>query len=127
MDIHDKHMETVLCAMFAFCEVTDPADSDLYKGELMRKTDLATIETDLRGRGLKAPAAKPLVCGITQSALMAEGFLSAASFQRTTHVLAEASLTRRIDEMTGLKENVIVGQTIPVTGDALAERADAGA
>ena len=114
-----------MCAMFAFCEVTDPADADLYESEVVRKTELDAISARLANDGLRTSETKPLVSGITQAALMADGFLSAASFQRTTAVLAEASLVQRIDEMNGLKENVIVGQTIPVTNEALAERAGA--
>ena len=51
--------------------------------------------------------------GITKASLSTESFISAASFQETTRVLTEASITGRIDDLRGLKENVIVGRLIP--------------
>ena len=119
VDLHDKHIEIVLCAMFSFCEITDPGDTAFMEGEIARTTSFHDANLKAQQSGGRSAAAKPQVCGITQAALMADGFLSAASFQRTIHVLAEASLKRTVDEMKGLKENVIVGQTIPVTPDAL--------
>jgi DNA-directed RNA polymerase subunit beta' len=51
--------------------------------------------------------------GITRAALHSESFISAASFQETTKVLADASLAGRRDNLGGLKENVILGHLIP--------------
>ena len=51
--------------------------------------------------------------GITKASLQTESFISAASFQETTRVLTEASITGRVDDLRGLKENVIVGRLIP--------------
>lgn len=51
--------------------------------------------------------------GITQASLHTKSWISAASFQETTKVLNEASINGKIDYLTGLKENVIVGHLIP--------------
>ena len=56
---------------------------------------------------------EPLLLGITKASLSTESFLSASSFQETTKVLTEASLSGKIDYLTGLKENVLMGRLIP--------------
>ncbi len=113
VNLHNKHIEVILKSMFAFCEITDPGDTELIEGEVIRHSRLATLNRSAVQTDRRPAAARPLVCGITTSALMADGFLSAASFQRTTSILADASLTRSEDRMCGLKENVIAGQLIP--------------
>ena len=65
-------------------------------------------------QGSIAPSAKVfLLLGITKAALNTHGFISAASFQETTKVLTEASLSGKVDSLIGLKENVIMGRLIP--------------
>ena len=55
----------------------------------------------------------PLLQGITQASLHTKSWISAASFQETTKVLNEAAIAGKVDELLGLKENVIVGHLIP--------------
>ena len=112
VDLHPKHIEIALSPMFAFARVTDPGDTDLLEGETARRSHIRELNSQLADNQ-KPVEAETLIYGITRSALLADGFLSAASFQRTTGILADASLTGITDAMTGLKENVIAGQLIP--------------
>jgi DNA-directed RNA polymerase subunit beta' len=57
--------------------------------------------------------AEPLLLGVTKASLSTDSFISAASFQETTKVLTNAAMAGRIDHLTGLKENVIMGRLIP--------------
>ena len=103
-------------------KITDIGDSaDLKVGQLIGKKELAGINekieliggTGATGRKPKPATAKTLLLGITKASLWSESFIAAASFQETTKVLTEASLAGKIDELHGLKENVILGHLIP--------------
>ncbi|MEN9282383.1 MAG: DNA-directed polymerase subunit beta [Bacteroidota bacterium] len=101
--------------------VTDPADSKLKYGQIIDKRVLREINADLKKnekQGAKSRTAEPaigepLLLGITQASLTTESWLSAASFQETTRVLADASAAAKMDKLLGLKENIILGQLIP--------------
>jgi DNA-directed RNA polymerase subunit beta' len=102
-------------------KVKDAGASALAAGQLVGKKEFARERARLRAAGEALPVgvrpvpatAAPLVLGITRAALAAAGFLAAASFQETTRVLAAAALAGRVDELTGLKENVLLGRLIP--------------
>jgi DNA-directed RNA polymerase subunit beta' len=91
------------------------------EGDVVTKEELAGINekvemlggTPAKGRKPKPATAKSLLMGITKASLKSDSFISAASFQETTKVLTEASLASKIDELYGLKENVILGHLIP--------------
>jgi DNA-directed RNA polymerase subunit beta' len=97
------------------------AGTELQKGQVVSKEELAGINEKLEtlgaakatGRKPKPATAKTLLLGITKASLQSESFIAAASFQETTKVLTEASLAGKIDELCGLKENVILGHLIP--------------
>ncbi|MFN4907443.1 MAG: DNA-directed RNA polymerase subunit beta' [Bacteroidota bacterium] len=101
--------------------VTDPGDSKLKFGQIIDKRVLREINADLKKgdkQGAKSRTAEPsigepLLLGITQASLTTESWLSAASFQETTRVLADASAAAKMDKLLGLKENIILGQLIP--------------
>jgi len=102
--------------------ITNPGDSsDLEVGQVVSKKELASINEKIEmiggesatGRKPKPATAKTLLLGITKASLWSESFIAAASFQETTKVLTEASLAGKIDELHGLKENVILGHLIP--------------
>ena len=57
--------------------------------------------------------AKPVLMGITMASLGTESFISAASFQETTRILAEAAISGQVDHLIRIKENVIIGKLIP--------------
>jgi len=94
---------------------------NLQEGQVISKEELAAINekvemlggTPAKGRKPKPATAKTLLLGITKASLKSESFIAAASFQETTKVLTEASLAGRIDNLCGLKENVILGHLIP--------------
>jgi DNA-directed RNA polymerase subunit beta' len=120
--INDKHIETIVRQMLRKCIITYPGDSKFLVGEqveegiMLREND-KLIEED------KEPArATPMLLGITKASLATESFISAASFQETTRVLTEAAVSGKLDELRGLKENVMVGRLIPAgTGFAYHE------
>ncbi|MHC4561014.1 MAG: hypothetical protein ACYS80_27340 [Planctomycetota bacterium] len=95
--------------------------TDLEEGDVIDKEELAKINEKVemiggvsaKGRKPKPATAKTLLLGITKASLGSESFISAASFQQTTKVLTEASLAGKVDELRGLKENVILGHLIP--------------
>jgi DNA-directed RNA polymerase subunit beta' len=112
--LHDKHIELIVRQMFKFVEISeDTGDSEFLEGQVLEKLDVETENERLEAAG-KSPAAwKPKLMGITKSALSTKSWLSAASFQHTTHVLTEASIAGKVDDLIGLKENVILGKLIP--------------
>jgi DNA-directed RNA polymerase subunit beta' len=100
--------------------IKDVGDTDFVIGESIEKWTFEEENRRMR-REEKGPAvAEPLFLGITRAALITESFISAASFQETTKVLTEASLQGKVDQLRGLKENVIMGRVIPAgTGLAM--------
>lgn len=121
--LHDKHIELIVRQMLKYVEVTDPGESRLLEGQILEKWDVEAMNERLIAEG-KAPIAwKPLLMGVTKSALSTKSWLSAASFQNTTHVLTEAAIAGKKDELIGLKENVILGRLIPAgTGSDFVRR-----
>jgi DNA-directed RNA polymerase subunit beta' len=102
--------------------ITDKGDSDkVTLSQVLSKKEVKELNSVLKKKsktGIKSretiPAtANAVLLGITQTSLTTESFISAASFQETTRVLTDASIKGKVDNLTGLKENVIVGQLIP--------------
>jgi len=93
--------------------VTDPGDSQFLLGENVVKWRFENENETLVQEGKKPATAQPLLLGITKASLNTESFISAASFQETTKVLSEASIAGKVDELKGLKENVIMGRLVP--------------
>ncbi|MDY7017461.1 MAG: DNA-directed RNA polymerase subunit beta' [Nitrospirota bacterium] len=118
--IHDKHIQVIVRQMLKRVLIKDVGDTDFIVGESIEKWTFEEENRRMR-REEKGPAvAEPLFLGITRAALITESFVSAASFQETTKVLTEASLQGKIDQLRGLKENVIMGRVIPAgTGLAM--------
>ena len=118
--IDDKHIETVVRQMLQKTEITDVGDSTLMSGEQIYTKDLLEINKKLEAKKLKPASGNPILLGITKASLQTKSFISAASFQETTRVLTEASVSGRRDTLEGLKENVIVGRLIPAgTGSVM--------
>jgi len=111
--INDKHIEVIVRQMIKRAEIHDAGDTSFIKGEQVEYA--AIIEENLRvEKDGKMPATfERQLLGITKASLATESFISAASFQETTRVLTEASVSGKSDELRGLKENVIVGRLIP--------------
>jgi DNA-directed RNA polymerase subunit beta' len=110
--INDKHIEVIVRQMLQKVEITDSGDTTLLVGEQCDREEMDSENAKLPEGGRFA-AGKPVLLGITKASLQTKSFVSAASFQETTRVLTEAAVQGKIDTLTGLKENVIVGRLIP--------------
>lgn len=111
--INDKHIEVIIRQMMRKCIITDPGDSRYLAGEQAEYVRVLDENDKLLAEGKRPIQYERLLMGITKASLATESFISAASFQETTRVLTEAAVSGRVDELRGLKENVIVGRLIP--------------
>ena len=118
--INDKHIEVIVSQMLRKVEITAPHDTTFLTGEQVdRDVFEAENEKTIAEGGVPAES-NPILLGITKASLQTKSFISAASFQETTRVLTEAAVEGKVDHLTGLKENVIVGRLIPAgTGTVL--------
>jgi DNA-directed RNA polymerase subunit beta' len=113
VDINDKHIEIIVRQMLRRVKVEDPGDTEFLPGELVDKFGFEEENAKAIAEGLEPAKARPVLLGITKASLATESFLSAASFQETARVLTDAATKGKIDPLTGLKENVIIGKLIP--------------
>ena len=126
VDLNDKHIEVIVRQMMRKIKVEDAGDTDLLPGAMLTILELEDANEKVQERmdagetGLTFATASPVLMGITKAALATESFLSAASFQETTRVLTDAAIKGKIDPLTGLKENVLIGKLIPA-GSGLKE------
>ena len=111
--INDKHIEVIIRQMLRKCIVSDAGDSRLLKGDQMEVVRVLGINDELVAQGKEPVQFERVLMGITKASLATESFISAASFQETTRVLTEAAVNGKLDDLRGLKENVIVGRLIP--------------
>ena len=118
--IDDKHIECITKQMLQKVEVIDSGDSEFPVGDVIDKTDVLQKNLELKEAGKIEAKFKMMILGITKASLQTNSFISAASFQETTRVLTEAAINGKVDKLTGLKENVIVGKLIPAgTGNVI--------
>ncbi|WP_291424010.1 DNA-directed RNA polymerase subunit beta' [Deinococcus sp.] len=110
--VHDKHIEIIVRQMLRWVEVTEGGDTTLLEGQTVERWEMDGAN-DALAEGQTPASWKPVLLGITKSSLTTKSWLSAASFQHTTHVLTEASMKGQVDDLIGLKENVILGKLIP--------------
>lgn len=113
VEINDKHVEVIVRQMLRKVRIENQGDTNMLPGTLV---DIFTYEDENEKaieKGGEPANAKRTLLGITKAALATESFLSAASFQETAKVLAEAAINNRVDPLIGLKENVIIGKLIP--------------
>ena len=94
-------------------KVEDPGDTSLLPGALIDAFDFEAANEAAEAEGKEPATAHPVLLGITKASLATDSFLSAASFQETTRVLADAAIKGKVDPLLGLKENVIIGKLIP--------------
>ena len=122
--INDKHIEVIVRQMLRKAEIVAPGDTKFLPGEQLDRARVLEENERVCTEEEGAPATwVPVLLGITKASLATESFISAASFQETTRVLTEASVNGKLDELRGLKENVIVGRLIP-SGTGLAYHED---
>jgi DNA-directed RNA polymerase subunit beta' len=113
VSIHDKHIELIVRQMTNKVRVTSSGDSDYLPGELIDSLRFQKMNDRLIEAGKQPANGRPVLLGITKAALNTDSFLSAASFQHTINVLAQAAIEGKEDALYGLKENVIIGKLIP--------------
>ncbi|NLI39725.1 MAG: DNA-directed RNA polymerase subunit beta' [Caldisericales bacterium] len=113
VDINDKHVEIIIRQLLRRIKIKDSGDSRFLPGETADKQEIEEENRYLIAQNKKPATFEPILQRVTKSAITSESFLSAASFQETPRVLAEAAVKGKIDPIHGLKEAVIVGQLIP--------------
>ncbi|MDY6821082.1 MAG: DNA-directed RNA polymerase subunit beta' [Deferribacterota bacterium] len=113
VSINDKHIEVIARQMLQKVIIEDPGDSDYIHNEEVYKREFIKVRQELLEKGMVPPRGKPILQGITKAAVNTESFISAASFQETTRVITDAACSGKIDQLRGIKENVIMGRLIP--------------
>ncbi|MBL1378958.1 DNA-directed RNA polymerase subunit beta' [Zobellella iuensis] len=111
--INDKHIETIVRQMLRRAEIMNAGDSDFIEGEQAEVVRIRQANRALEAEGKQPISYRHVLMGITKASLSTESFISAASFQETTRVLTEAAVSGKVDDLRGLKENVIVGRLVP--------------
>ena len=113
VSINDKHIETILRQMLRKALILDGGDTKFIQGDQVEYADLVDENAKAEAEGKSPATFERVLLGITKASLATNSFISAASFQETTRVLTEASVTGKVDQLRGLKENVVVGRLIP--------------
>lgn len=121
--INDKHIEVIIRQMLRKVIIEHPGDTSFLKGEQIEFSQLRDENDRVTQQGKLSARYEQVLLGITKASLATESFISAASFQETTRVLTEAAVNGKMDELRGLKENVVVGRLIPA-GTGLAYHYD---
>ena len=121
--INDKHIEVIVRQMLRKAEINVPGGTKFLRGEQLDRARVLEENERVCAEDGEPATWSPVLLGITKASLATESFISAASFQETTRVLTEASVNGKVDELRGLKENVIVGRLIP-SGSGFAYHSD---
>jgi DNA-directed RNA polymerase subunit beta' len=119
--INDKHVEIIVRQMLRRVRIEDPGDTALLPSELIDSVEFMNINQAILAQGGDPALGTTVLLGLIKASLTTDSFLSAASFQETTRVLTEASITGKVDYLRGLKENVVIGKLIPA-GTGLHQR-----
>ncbi len=113
ISIHDKHFETLIREMSSRVKIVNPGDTDFLIGEYIEKPIYAEANEEVKQEGGKPAKGKRVILGLIKAALNTYSWLSAASFQHTSNVLTKSAVLGRVDNLVGLKENVIIGRLVP--------------
>ncbi|MCL4150071.1 UNVERIFIED_CONTAM: hypothetical protein GTU68_016045 [Idotea baltica] len=111
--IDDKHIEVIVRQMLKRVTITDMGDSEFLMGDNVPRSEVIEMNQKIVEGGGQPAKYEYLLMGITKASLSTESFISAASFQETTKVLTQAAVSGKVDDLIGLKENVIMGRLIP--------------
>ncbi len=117
--IDDKHIEIIARQMTRKVRIDNQGSTELLSGSVIDRTVFDEANEEVRKHiengeeGYTYATCSPILLGITKSAIGTDSFLSAASFQETTKVLTDAAIKGKVDNLLGLKENVIIGKLIP--------------
>ena len=125
VDINDKHVELIARRMISQIRIMDSGDTNFLPSTVVSINKFASGNKDVILQGKKPAIGQPILLGITKSSLQTDSFLASASFQETTRILTEASVKGKVDNLHGLKENVIIGKLIPA-GTGAKEYMDIG-
>ena len=113
VEIDDRHIEVIARQMLKKVKIDESGDTEFLPGSLQERRDVDFVNEQMIEEG-KAPAEYTQeLLGITKASLATDSWLSAASFQETTRVLTDASIKGKVDDLMGLKENIIIGKLIP--------------
>ncbi len=118
--INDKHIEVIVRQMMRRVRITDVGDTDFILEEQVDRVRFEEVNREMVEKELNPAVAESLILGVTKASLSTDSFISAASFQETTKVLTDASISGAKDYLRGLKENVIMGRIVPA-GTGLAQ------
>tara|TARA_B100000700_G_scaffold159560_2_gene176748 strand:- start:2463 stop:6455 length:3993 start_codon:yes stop_codon:yes gene_type:complete len=121
VSINDKHIEVIVSQMLRKVRIDTQGDTDYIPGELIVINEFENKNDEIMAEGGEPATATPVLLGITRASLNMDSFLAAASFQETTRVLTEAATNGQVDDLKGLKENVIIGRLIPARFDETEE------
>jgi DNA-directed RNA polymerase subunit beta' len=113
VNINDKHIEVIARQMMRWVKIEDVGDTEFLIDEQVDKFRFLEENERVIADSGRPATAQPLLLGITKASLSTDSFISAASFQETTRVLTEASISGKVDYLRGLKENVTMGRLIP--------------
>ena len=113
VNINDKHIEIIARQMMRWVKIEDVGDTEFLVDEQVDKFRFLEENERVIQAGGRPAQGRPLLLGITKASLSTDSFISAASFQETTRVLTEASISGKVDHLRGLKENVTMGRLIP--------------
>ena len=113
VEINDKHIESIIRQMIRKANILDSGETDYIKGEQVEYHELIETNKLMKAENKVLASYDRVLLGITKASLVTDSFISAASFQETTKVLTEASVSNKIDNLRGLKENVVVGRLVP--------------
>ncbi|KKU84112.1 MAG: DNA-directed RNA polymerase subunit beta' [Candidatus Pacebacteria bacterium GW2011_GWB1_47_8] len=113
--INDRHFEVIARKMGDKLRIEMSGDTEFLTGEIVERSRFMAVNDEAMAAGGQPATAKVLLLGITRSSLFTDSWLSAASFQHTKHVLTDAASAGKIDNLEGLKENVIIGRLIPTS------------
>ena len=125
VDINDKHVELIARRMISQIRIMDSGDTNFLPSTIVSINKFADGNKDVILQGKKPAIGQPILLGITKSSLQTDSFLASASFQETTRILTEAAVKGKVDNLHGLKENVIIGKLIPA-GTGAKEYMDIG-
>jgi DNA-directed RNA polymerase subunit beta' len=113
VNINDKHLEVITRQMMRWVKIEDIGDSEFLPEDVVDRFRFKEENTRVLDAGGRPAIGKAILLGITKASLSTDSFISAASFQETTRVLTEAAINGKVDNLRGLKENVIMGRLIP--------------
>ncbi len=113
VSLNDKHVEVIVKKMFNYVQITDAGDTEFLARDVVTVDTLNEENATVLAEGGVPATGEMLLQGITKAALQTDSFLSAASFIQTSNVLTDAAASGKVDQLFGLKENVILGRLIP--------------